>query len=388
MLVLFMGPCLWGEVSLEKIRVNGFLSQAYMKSTKNNFLTRSKKGSFQINELGLTISMNLTNKLRLGFQLFSRDLGDLGNNRVVLDWGFADYRVSNALGIRVGKVKAPLGLYNEGRDTDFLRPMAFLPQGTYAEAYRGFIVAYQGIGLYGNLFLGDLGDLEYHGYVGIGNIAQEETLVRSIQADLNNFAPITGIIVTDLSVENRISRGMKVAWNTPLTGLKLAVSNLYMIGEFLLHPGAPKIGQLKIPHWWLFSLEYMTGNLTVAAEYNELNSEVTAFGVTVEDQTNQAYYVMLSYMITPKLTLTGLVDIYYDNKADKKGARLVAQGYPDYQAWRKDLGCCLRYDVNKHWTVKAEWHSIDGAALYVRLYNLDGYAKNWNYFIFKTSFSF
>jgi len=52
------------------------------------------------------------------------------------------------------------------------------------------------------------------------------------------------------------------------------------------------------------------------------------------------------------------------------------------------MGLCLRYQVNKNWMLKAEWHAIDGAALYMHLYNLDGFEKKWNYFIFKTSVSF
>ena len=38
--------------------------------------------------------------------------------------------------------------------------------------------------------------------------------------------------------------------------------------------------------------------------------------------------------------------------------------------WRKDLGICLRWDVNRSMTLKGEWHAIDGAALFVGVYNM------------------
>ncbi|MGE5343820.1 MAG: hypothetical protein ACM3SY_20310 [Candidatus Omnitrophota bacterium] len=386
---LLLSGSLYSENPFEKIRINGFLSQAYMKSQKNNFLTRSKQGSFEINELGLTVSTNLTDRLRFGFQLFSRDLGELGNNNVVLDWGFGDYRVSNWLGIRFGKVKAPFGLYNEGRDTDFLRPMAFLPQSLYTETYRGFIVAYQGVGLYGNLFLGGAGDISYQGYVGTNNISKEETLVKHLQNMLNLLTPMTGVTVTDMSVNTRLAAGGKVEWNTPLTGLKTAASFVHFQGDFLQHAGAPRIGFIKVPKWWIISLEYVLNNFTLASEYGEMTTNIEAFDIPLENQTNQTFYVMLSYMLTNKLTLTGLYDVFYDNKKDKKGVYFTEMGLPDHMAWRKDIGACLRYDFNPHWTIKAEYHKIDGTGLYIQLYNYGTpFERKWSYFIFKTSFNF
>jgi hypothetical protein len=202
---------------------------------------------------------------------------------------------------------------------------------------------------------------------------------------------MTGVTVADMSLDTK-SAGAKVEWNTPLTGLKTAVSFVSFRGDFLLHPGAPRIGYLKVPKWWIFSLEYMWNNFTLASEYAELSTKIAAFDLPfyLEDQTNQTFYVMLSYMVSNKLTLTGLYDIFYDNKKDKKGNSFIEMGLPAHMAWRKDFGACVRYDFNPHWTVKAEFHTIDGTGLYIQLYNTgpEGFTRKWNYFIFKTSFSF
>ncbi len=121
--------------------IHGFLSQGYINSVGNNFFADSKDGTFQINEVGLTIASQVKDQLRLGLQVFPRDLGRDGNNELRLDWGYADYHHADWLGVRLGKIKRPMGLYNEERDSDFLRPMAFLPQSIYDEVRRDMLVA-------------------------------------------------------------------------------------------------------------------------------------------------------------------------------------------------------------------------------------------------------
>ena len=155
-----ISPCQAFELG-ENLRINGFLSQGYIKSEGNNYLGDSLDGSFQLNEFGLTLNSTVTDNLRLGLQLLSRDLGAEGNNDVLIDWAMADYRWQDWLGIRLGKGKLPIGLYNQGRDSDFLRPMVFLPQSIYDEGKRTLVVAAVGGSLYGNIALGRSGDLEY-----------------------------------------------------------------------------------------------------------------------------------------------------------------------------------------------------------------------------------
>lgn len=41
---------------------------------------------------GLNLSTKLTPKFRVGVQAFSRNIGDMGNGKVYLDWAVADYK--------------------------------------------------------------------------------------------------------------------------------------------------------------------------------------------------------------------------------------------------------------------------------------------------------
>lgn len=136
--------------------------------------------------MGLTITSQITPKFRVGFQLLSRDFGDQDNNKTQLDWAFADYRFKDYLGVRFGKVKLPFGLYNEGRDTDILRPMVFLPQSIYDEQYRPYFLAYQGTGLYGNISNDKFGSFDYHVYTGGMNLNKDEMILKVTNSVASN----------------------------------------------------------------------------------------------------------------------------------------------------------------------------------------------------------
>ena len=81
---------------------------------------------------------------------FESDDSDANTNQdVELDYAFAEWFVSDALKIRMGRVKHPFGLYGEIFDVGTLRPFYLLPQSIYGP--NGFTAkAYNGVGLTGN----------------------------------------------------------------------------------------------------------------------------------------------------------------------------------------------------------------------------------------------
>ncbi len=65
--------------------VHGIVSQGFIKTTQNNYLADSKRGSFEFSEAGINFTKNLTPEFRVGIQLFTHDLGPLGNYRTQFD---------------------------------------------------------------------------------------------------------------------------------------------------------------------------------------------------------------------------------------------------------------------------------------------------------------
>src|SRR5687768_9494733 len=95
----------------QKVEVHGFVSPGFILTTGNNYLAKSKRGSFEFSEVGVNLTVPITDRLRTGVQLFARDLGPIGNYAPRADWYYLDYRLADWFGIRAGRVKIPFGLY-------------------------------------------------------------------------------------------------------------------------------------------------------------------------------------------------------------------------------------------------------------------------------------
>ena len=117
---------------LAGIEIHGFVTQGFLFSSNNNYLTmQSSGGSLQWTDGAVSVSDSLTDKLRVGIQLHMYQLGQLGGANVQVDWASGDYRFNDYFGVRAGKVKTVLGLFNDSQDVDAVFLWILLPQGAY-----------------------------------------------------------------------------------------------------------------------------------------------------------------------------------------------------------------------------------------------------------------
>ncbi|MCP5054610.1 MAG: hypothetical protein GY940_46010 [bacterium] len=382
----------------ERIQLNGFLSQGFVYTTENIFLPESgTNGSYEMNEFALTVSVDVTEKLRFGLQFLARDFGPIGNHKIELDWGFADYRFANEFGIRVGKIKTPIGFYNEIRDTDALYPVVILPQSIYDETLRPVFIAHNGLDIYGHLNFG-AGGLDYHFFTGGMNHSSESPYLSDIQNSINVGIAEMGLSISPLEMDTRAFYGGRLIWKTPIRGLQLGGSLVNLKTRFnsqLTIPFvgvAPVSGSLDVKNAFLLSGRWAIGDFTVSAEYMELPALITLAltgqELEVSDNTLQGWYVMASYIFGDKLTLYSYYDQYYADKGDKEGLFSIRLGNPGYFSWQKDFVFGVRYDVNFNWTIKAEWHRVDGLGKSVRFNNPLESEQKWNMIAARLSFNF
>jgi hypothetical protein len=151
------------------IQVHGFFSQGYVYTAGNNWLTMTTndEGSARFTDMALNMSTAVTDKFRIGAQVYDYNLGQLGQYHPSLDWAVADYRFKSWFGIRAGKVKTTLGLFTDSQDLDFVRVFALLPQSVYPIDIRESTIAHKGGDIYGNVALKHrLGDFAYTAYAG------------------------------------------------------------------------------------------------------------------------------------------------------------------------------------------------------------------------------
>src|ERR1017187_1774354 len=159
------------------IQVHSSASQGFAYSNENNYLTmQTSDGSFAFTDAGANISMQVSDKFRVGAQFYLRNIGNLGNFRPEVDWALGDYKFANWFGVRAGKVKTTLGLYNDTQDLEFLHTWAILPQSAYPLDLRASTIAHTGGDVYGTIPLKLLGSISYVGYAGSRSAKVKTTL--------------------------------------------------------------------------------------------------------------------------------------------------------------------------------------------------------------------
>ena len=84
------------------VQIHGFASQGFVHTSDNNWLTMNTSGfgSGEFTDFGANASTQITDKLRIGAQLYDRNLGGLGQWHPTLDWALATYKFTPWLGIR------------------------------------------------------------------------------------------------------------------------------------------------------------------------------------------------------------------------------------------------------------------------------------------------
>ncbi len=392
--VLFLGLAALPAAgfSPDDVNIHGFISQGYLLSDDNNFLAAdTSDGTFQFNELGINFSADLAERLRVGVQFFSRDQGAIGNNDVVVDWAYGDYRWRDWLGVRAGIMRQAYGFYNETRDLDMLRNSILLPQGIYNENFRGAFSRLQGGSIYGDIGLGGAGNLSYQFVIGTSNTDPDGGVARQIEGaggfDVQEF-------------DNGVTYNGGLIWDTPLSGLRVGASGVTSTDLSLdvlttapigpLPPGAPLTFDIDHIHSYVFSAEYTWENLVLAVEYMfmELESGLKEIPGSEQTQKPEGFYLSATYRFNDWFEAGSYYSVYHEDRDDRDGDDLEAQGRPDYRAWLNDFALTARFDITPNWVFKLEGHAMDGAALLMSQDHPDGYEKNWYLLAAKATFSF
>ena len=329
------------EAPLPFVDIHAFGSQGFILTTGNEYLNDdSKRGSFRFTEVGLNVSKQLTDRLSFGVQIFAQNVGPAGSYTPQIDWFYLDYRWRDWLGLRVGRSKIPYGFYNEANDIDSARVPILLPQGVYPLQARQFLFAQTGAQLYGFARSRWLGALDYRLYGGTIYINPSELVPVGTPVPLKFNVPYTF--------------GGRLTWETPLPGLRLALSGLFLRMDVTVFLGMGKTaGIVNHSKGWIASGEYALKNLTLTGEYSRGYSDQDSVIPTSNfEVVGDNWYVMATYAATAWLQ----PGVYYSLKFPDIEKR---DGLENKQ---RDLSFTLRFDLNRYWLVKLEGHYMAGTA--------------------------
>jgi len=369
------------ELGGKQIQVHGFFSQGFAYTNTNNFLTmKTSDGSFAFTDGGLNVSTKLTNKLRVGAQAYSRNIGHLSNGRVELDWAYADYRFTDWLGVRAGKVKSTVGLYNDTQDMEFLHAFALLPQSVYPIDLRASNISHKGGDIYGDIGVKKLGTFSYVFYGGLRSDDPRGGYNYGLRDGGIPIGPIDGYRI-----------GGDLRWAMPIEGLTIGTTlvrvstgvtgQLAAAGGLPLHINAPG---MNYQHY----VEYQRGGIKLAGEYQRNPSTYTFTPAILPASSNDSrgWYVSGSYKFHPRFEAGAYHSQYFYNwdvDHSAAGNRIV------------DTAMTARFNLfRNNWNVKVEGHFMDGygnrsgaRSFYIGT-NPQGLTPRTNLLILRTGFNF
>jgi hypothetical protein len=343
------GAELDGSPGPSAVAVHAFVSQGYIKSTGNDYLVASKgAGSFDFSEAGINFTAQLTDKFRVGMQLFAYEQGKLGQYATSADWYYLDYHFRDTLGVRAGRLKMPIGLYGDIADIDAARIPVLLPSGIYPAVNRDLLLAQTGAEIYGYLRVGILGALDYRVFGGSLQIVLPSQAGAATQ--ISDYAvPYVG--------------GGRLLWETPLEGLRVGLTGLALRAKAtIVFPGAGSpaltLNESEDLYYGIGSIEYAVHDLLLQAEFASSRAALGSDNQAVfpnRTVVSDAGYGLVAYRVRRWLQPGAYYSLAYYNR------NLGAE--QDDRNVQHDLAATVRFDINNFWIVKLEGHFMHGTEL-------------------------
>lgn len=367
----------------DTLQIHGFASQAFIYTSDNNFFGDTQDGSFEFTELGLNASIRPIPDLQISSQILSRRAGEGDDGGVRLDYGLVDYSLffkeTGGLGIRIGRIKNPFGLYNDTRDVAFTRPSIFLPQSIYFDRTRNLALSSDSMIAYGERRI-DFGNLFFElglGYPDVDDIEIESSLLSGDRPG---------------SLDDKISYIGKLLFEQDEGRIRFGISTVILNLEYKpLGSADPfRAGTIRfIPV--VLSAQYNAESWSLSSEFARRRIEFEDLVAIPDAQlTGESFYIQAAYQFLNDMEGLVRYDILYQNRDDRRGERLTARGLPNHAGFAKDWTFGLRWDITESLMSRVEYHYVDGTAWLPVLDNigLSSTKRYWDMFAILLSYRF
>jgi hypothetical protein len=377
---------------LDDLQVHGFLTQGYFLTSSNRVFGHSEgDGSLDFIEAGINASWTPLPRLQLAVQPLFRRAGAGHESDFELDFALIDYALLSTadrqLRLRLGRIKNPLGLYNDTRDVAFTRPSILLPESIYLDSVRELFVSSDGAMIYGEL-RSQWGDF---------SLEFGPVFFRSDNRDLE-----LAVFLQDFPGEfgNELSYIGRLTYQLDGGRYKLAVSGVHINSTYeprFLPPEDLQAGT-DLFEELLLSAQYNGEHWGFTSEYALRHTDDQGFRcfskrVCFPDVafTGESYYFQAMYRDSPKWEAFLRYDVFYADRDDRDGEEFEkATGFPGHNLFAKDWTIGARYYVTPAFMVAAEYHRVYGTGWLPRQDNLDLSAtdKKWDLFALLVSYRF
>lgn len=355
-----------------RLEAHGFVSFGHLRTWGNNIYANDTiDGTSEFNEAALNVISRPWNRVRLGAQLFMRDLGRYDNGRVELDWAYVDLQLHPLCDVQLGRVKLPIGLYSEIQDVDAARTPVFLPQSVAPTRLRELTVSIDGGKISGRTDVGAIGGLAYTVYGGTKHFADDGAYVTYV-------GETSRITVSDITFGPVF--GALLHWDTPVPNL--GVRGSYYQRRDSVVDGTSFLGQARLStksHNIVASIEWQPADWTFAAEYLRIETDGdTTYGAITQpyEFTYDGGYVSATWHTAPWLELYAATEF----KKNHLGGRPINEGW----SW---IGAVNLMPL-PHWSLKVEYQFQNNTVGVLASDNPQGVADHWHLLALKTTVDF
>lgn len=383
-LLLFLGRGSYAAENLEyegRFQVHGFLTQAYVKTTDNQFFGDSEDGSFDFRELGVNASYRLTPDILLAAQVLSRRAGEMYDGSIDLDYAHFDYTVhmdeDDHIGIILGRSKNTFGFYNDTRDVAATRPGIFMPQSIYWDRVRNMVLSSDGAQLYAE---SQIGNHLFELRLITGQTPIDENVENSY------LSP-----ALDPAMENDgVTLGGRLLYEWDGGRIRLAYSSAALTLDAETSQLPP--GEIEIDYQVL-SAQYNNGPWSLTLEYMQEPMGYKGFNGMLEmaDTTVDGYYLQGNYRFHRDWELFSRYEESHYNKNDKDGKKSSAKlGLPAHNFFTELWTLGILWEPTEQLMLRAEFSQIEGTIFLSNRENATpGNTKpDWNLFSLLVSYSF
>jgi len=343
-------------MDITDIQTHGFISQNYIQTQSNNFFGQSQgDGSFAYRELGINGSARLDKRTLAAVQLTSRHAGQSDNGSVEVGYALVDFQLNSSSdyrsGIRAGRIKIPLGLFNETRSVPMTRLGILLPQSIYFERSRNVAVSADGAEIYLSKHLAR-GDLSFR--------------LLSVEPNLVDKATETNLLGEEQAgqLENKRSYAFRMLYEHNSGELLLALSHVQLNIDYRAASSIdiPSNGRVSFQPT-ILSAQYGSEFWTLTAEYALRQFKLAGFNSLLNDFSGESFYYQVSRHYQQKWEFFARRDHLYADKKDRYGKRFAqSTGKAAHSRYAKDWTLGLNYRASSLLSFKLQHHWINGSA--------------------------
>jgi hypothetical protein len=310
-----------------RLNVSGYAYWGYGRTDGNRFQLGNEDGYYDNAALALAVRAVATDELSASFQ-FTQD-EDYTQNGV--DYAFFEWKASDALRVRFGMPKVPIGISWDVNDVGTLRPFLRLPNSVYSSTNFGGY-SYLGVGLAGTRPLAEGWELGYDAFG--GGISQFVLTPREVLEVRDGTSADPDFPGTWVEMQDCL--GGRLTLVTPVEGLSVRAS--YFWGR------TPEEMGLE-PTWMAAgSVEYAGERWMLRAEYYRLDEKRVG--------TADAGYVEGGVRFGEHWQVVAKVEATKLDQPDFEGPMSLLR--------HREAALGLNYWFTRDFVVRASLHAADG----------------------------